>query len=236
MTVLAFDTVGRSLTAALETEELYLENRRDAGLRHGETLLPLIDSLLREAEIEPPDLDLVVCTGGPGSFTGLRIGLASAKGLASALSIPFAAVPTLDALAASWQVFPGLTAPIVDARKKRIYTRIYRGEQALTEPQDISPADFLSLAADAVYAVSGKECPHPPLLLTGPAPHLVPGTIEAAPEPFSQILRAPAPAVDGRALVARGKKILAETGPSSPDCGPLYLRKSEAEITLQSGA
>ncbi|MCK7577233.1 MAG: tRNA (adenosine(37)-N6)-threonylcarbamoyltransferase complex dimerization subunit type 1 TsaB [Chromatiales bacterium] len=75
----------------------------DAGLRHAQRILPAVDLCLKEAGLAVGDLDLLACAAGPGSFTGLRIALATVKGLSSALGIPFVTVPTPDCLAAEWE-------------------------------------------------------------------------------------------------------------------------------------
>ncbi len=229
MNILGIDTSFRSLTVALQRKEKgeYLENRRLAGLRHGETLLPMIESLFQEASAEPADLDLLVCTRGPGSFTGLRIGLSTVKGLSASLGIPFAAVPTLDTLAAPWTAFPGWTAPILDARKGRIYTALYHRGQRQTEPADLLPRDFADLAENTCGGLPG------PLLLTGPDPHLIPSLDKSR---ITEVLISPVPSVDGQALLGLGRESFEQNGPASPDCGPLYLRKSEAEIRLNTSS
>ena len=100
---------------------------------HSQRLLPMVDRVLAEAGLRPADLGAVACTTGPGSFTGLRLGLATAKGLAFALRIPAFGVPTLDALADNLGILePGaampaaeLVCPILDARKGQVYAAVY---------------------------------------------------------------------------------------------------------------
>lgn len=97
-------------------------------LTHSERLLPMIDQVLNLAEVELNSLDGIVVSAGPGSFTGLRIGLATAKGLAHARSCQLYAVSTLEALA--WQQPVGIIIPLLDARREEVYTGIYRRTEA----------------------------------------------------------------------------------------------------------
>jgi tRNA threonylcarbamoyladenosine biosynthesis protein TsaB len=93
---------------------------------HSERLLPLIAALLNDVGLTPSDLDAVAVATGPGSFTGVRIGLATAKALGQALNIPLVGVPTLEALAAQVPYFPGLVSPILDARRQQVYNAVFR--------------------------------------------------------------------------------------------------------------
>jgi tRNA threonylcarbamoyladenosine biosynthesis protein TsaB len=88
----------------------------------------MIDRLMRKARIKPKDLDGFAVSIGPGSFTGLRIGVAAVKGLAYALGRPVAAVPTLDAIAENAAAFRGAVCPVLDARKNKVYACLYRSD------------------------------------------------------------------------------------------------------------
>ncbi|MBI4495323.1 MAG: tRNA (adenosine(37)-N6)-threonylcarbamoyltransferase complex dimerization subunit type 1 TsaB [Deltaproteobacteria bacterium] len=94
---------------------------------HSTRLMPAIDHLLRQASRSIREVGGIALALGPGSFTGLRIGVATAKGLAYARRIPVAGVPTLDGLAQNARFAPGLVCPVLDARKKEVYAALYRG-------------------------------------------------------------------------------------------------------------
>jgi tRNA threonylcarbamoyladenosine biosynthesis protein TsaB len=127
----------------------------DVGLRHSELSMDCIDMLLRRAALKPEDLNGIVCMGGPGSFTGLRIGFSLAKGLACALDIPFAAVPTLDCMAWPFSAFPGIVVPVIDAKKGAFFCALYQNGEKLTKDMDATPVEIAG------------ELSHPPL----PTPH-----------------------------------------------------------------
>ena len=104
---------------------------------HSEKLMPLVQSLLQELHLDVKDLDAVAVTQGPGSFTGLRIGMATAKGLVQGAGKQLIAVPTLDCLAYNLVHYPGIICPIMNAQKKQVYTALYRsGKDGLTRLSD----------------------------------------------------------------------------------------------------
>jgi tRNA threonylcarbamoyladenosine biosynthesis protein TsaB len=95
---------------------------------HSARLMPAIDHLLREVSLSIGEIQGISLALGPGSFTGLRIGVSTVKGLAYALQVPVAGVPTLDALAQNARYASSLVCPILDARKKEVYAALYRGD------------------------------------------------------------------------------------------------------------
>jgi tRNA threonylcarbamoyladenosine biosynthesis protein TsaB len=125
---LAFDTATSVATAALVRDGEVLGERASRAVR----VLEDADELLREAGVEPSELGAVVVGTVPGSFTGLRMGLAAARGLALALDVPVAGVSTLDALAAG---APG-ALPVVDAGRREVFTRV-SGEPACAAPGEL---------------------------------------------------------------------------------------------------
>ncbi len=92
---------------------------------HSQTLLPMIDNIINMIELDKSTIDAIAISGGPGSFTGLRIGSATAKGLGLALSKPLINVPTLEAMAYNLQSTEKLVCPIMDARRNQVYTGVY---------------------------------------------------------------------------------------------------------------
>jgi tRNA threonylcarbamoyladenosine biosynthesis protein TsaB len=163
--ILAIDTATSILSAALNTEEGTWFFEADAGLRHSEILMDVIETLTKTAGLKQEKLEGVVCLKGPGSFTGLRIGFSAAKGLALSLGIPFAAVPTLDCMAFSSSVWPGFVLPLIDAKQNNFFTALYRGGRRLSDVIDAGASHIADMAAKALSeAPSGEKR----LLLTGP--------------------------------------------------------------------
>ncbi|WP_258358642.1 tRNA (adenosine(37)-N6)-threonylcarbamoyltransferase complex dimerization subunit type 1 TsaB [Moorella sulfitireducens (nom. illeg.)] len=130
MLVLGLDSATQVAGVALmDGDRLVAEMFFNTRKNHSQRLLPMIAALLREAGVKPADLDGLAVALGPGSFTGLRIGLATVKGLAHAAQKPVAGVPTLDGLAwNAWEV-PGLVCPVLYARRQEVYTALYRWQE-----------------------------------------------------------------------------------------------------------
>lgn len=114
--------------AIWENDSIVAEYTVNFKKTHSQTLLPMIDEIIKMTETEKNSLDAIAVSGGPGSFTGLRIGSATAKGLGLALQKPLIHVPTVDALAYQLYECGALICPIMDARRNQVYTGIYSYE------------------------------------------------------------------------------------------------------------
>lgn len=144
MRILAIEASARVASAAVADQGVILaEQSVNGAMTHSETLMPMIAQVMRQSETETGDLEMIAVTKGPGSFTGLRIGAATAKGMALGLEIPVMQVSTLEALAYNAVGFDGLVVPIMDARRSQVYTAVYRARnmrlELLTEPAAMSP-------------------------------------------------------------------------------------------------
>lgn len=139
MKILALDSSGLVASVAVaEEDRLLAEYTVDYKKTHSQTLLPMLQEVARMIELDLSTVDAIAVAGGPGSFTGLRIGSATAKGLGLALDKPIVSVPTVDALA--WNLYgtEKHICPMMDARRNQVYTGIYRfdGDEFVTvEPQ-----------------------------------------------------------------------------------------------------
>ena len=130
MRVLAIDSSGLTATVAIVDEtETIAEYTINYKKTHSQTLLPMLDEVVKMTELDLNTIDAIAVAGGPGSFTGLRIGSATAKGLGLALEKPLISVPTVEALAFNLYDVQGLICPIMDARRNQVYTGIYRFEE-----------------------------------------------------------------------------------------------------------
>lgn len=139
MKILAIDSSGLVATVAvLEDEQTIAEYSVNYKKTHSETLVPMLDEVRKMTELDLATIDAIATTMGPGSFTGLRIGAATVKGLGLALNIPVIAVPTVDAISFNMWGYDGIICPMMDARREQVYTGIYafsNGEHTVIEKQ-----------------------------------------------------------------------------------------------------
>ncbi len=201
--------------ALLEGDRVRGEYVLDVTATHSERLLPAIDRLMADAGWAPADLQGLAVAIGPGSFTGLRIGLSAVKGLALALGIPVAAVPTLDAMAAGLPFAALPVCPVLDARKGEVYACRYRWEGDGMRRE----WEYLALPPEALAArLDG------PTVLIGDGAAAV-RSPHARPAPPHR--RLPSPAAVGVLGLAR---LRAGQHVDPAALVPLYLRPSEAEL------
>ena len=134
MKILAIDSTANTSTVALLEDEaliaLYTVNTKNT---HSETLLPMVKSLLESCRLSVDDLDVLACANGPGSFTGVRIGVATIKGLAFGKDKKCVEVSTTEALAQNLEGFDGIACPIMNARRGQVYTCIYKDGKPLVD-------------------------------------------------------------------------------------------------------
>lgn len=140
MKIIAIDSSGLVASVAIATEEaLIAEYTVNFKKTHSQTLLPMLDEVSKMIDLEMDEIDAVAVAAGPGSFTGLRIGSATAKGLAYAINKPIIAVPTVDALSMNMWGIKDLIVPIMDARRNQVYTGFYEfsdeGEHVVIKEQ-----------------------------------------------------------------------------------------------------
>ena len=129
MITLAFDSTAKAASVAVcDDEKLLALYNIDNGLTQSELLLPMAENMLKCLGLSFDDVGLLACAVGPGSFTGVRIGVALVKGIAFNKNIPCVAVSTLDELAENLAGLDGIIVPVMDARRAQVYTATYRGE------------------------------------------------------------------------------------------------------------
>ncbi len=210
MKILALDTSTLTAGVAAWEDGRVRAERRARVTTHSDALLTMVDEVLREAGWTVGALDGVACTAGPGSFTGLRIGLATAKGLCFAAGKPLLCVPSLQALAA--RAPDGRVAAVMDAHKQEVYAAIYRVADGFPTLEDgewvLPPSELLPRVKDLLVVGDGALR----YLELGPA---------------LDDDGAARPADVARLAAARLRKGEADDLSSS---GPRYVRASEAEI------
>jgi tRNA threonylcarbamoyladenosine biosynthesis protein TsaB len=207
--------------ALLDGDRLLGEITLNIAITHSERLMSAVDRLLADCGLAPADLDGLAVSVGPGSFTGLRVGIATVKALAMALELPVAAVPTLDALASRLPFADAPVCPILDARKGEVYLSLYRWRDGgmarewdyLALPPELAAA---RLDAPVILLGDGIEACRPWLDRLGADARVTPAA--------QRMPSAAAVAGLGRAALSAG------AGVSADSLAPLYLRSSEAEL------
>ena len=157
MKVLALESsAGIAGVALLEDEKILYLSEDVLGHTHSETLLPMIAECLERHGLEPKDVDLFACAAGPGSYTGVRIGVATVKGLASGSGKPCIGVSSLEALAHNCTDLEGVLCPVMDARRDQMYTALFecrRGEVKRRSEDALLPLEQL----DRVLKALGRQ-------------------------------------------------------------------------------
>ena len=147
MIILAFDSTAKAASVAVaDGEKLLALYNIDNGLTQSELLLPMAENMLASLKLTFDDVGLLACSVGPGSFTGVRIGVALVKGIAFGKNIPCVSVSTLDELAENLAGLDGIIVPCMDARRQQVYTATYRGRngalEKLTEDRAIAISEL----------------------------------------------------------------------------------------------
>jgi tRNA threonylcarbamoyladenosine biosynthesis protein TsaB len=147
--ILGIDTSTKFCNLGLIEDEDILIEYTINGLKkkHSSILVPAIKDLLKTIELKMEEINGIAISIGPGSFTGLRIGLSVAKGLCYARSLPLLGIPTLDAMAFSLKEIPYLICPVLEAKKDEIYDVVFRGGDILHKVMDYNCEDIQSLLA-----------------------------------------------------------------------------------------
>ena len=147
MKILALETSAKAVSAAVsEDGKILASGYQDTGLTHSRTLMPIVEHILKNADLTVHDMDVIAAAVGPGSFTGIRIGVAAAKGLACAAQKPVVGVSTLAAMARNVAFMDGLVVCAMDARRQQVYNALFEAKDGhltrLTEDRAISLEDL----------------------------------------------------------------------------------------------
>jgi tRNA threonylcarbamoyladenosine biosynthesis protein TsaB len=216
---LALDNSLDFLNMALALDGRLIEERHTLSVAHSSQILPLrVTAMLSEAGYEIRDVSLLIVTLGPGSFTGIRVGLSFCKGIASALGIPLIGVPTLDLLAAPFAFLEGYTiCPLIDAKKGEVFLALYRPSKGRLS----RVSDFVSARPDALKEILPGHC-----VCFGSGVRI--GQEALAGLDDLLIIREGFQRVVGGTVIRAGLDLW-EKGEAG-DLNPLYGRRSEAEI------
>ena len=224
MKILALETSAKAVSVAVVEDGAVLAAAyQNIGLTHSVTLMPLMDGMLHNAGLTAADMDLIAVAAGPGSFTGLRIGVSAAKGLAWALGLPCCGVSTLETMAENVRMFEGTVICAMDARRQQIYNAVFdcRGGVLTRRCEDRAVA--LETLADELKNDTQSK------IVVGDGAKLCDIYLNAqgiscrmAP-PDSRYQKAAGVALAAERLAQEGQTVTAQT------LRPVYLRLSQAE-------
>ena len=224
MKILALETSAKAVSAAVsEDGKILASGYQDTGLTHSRTLMPIVEHILKHTGLTMADMDAVAVAAGPGSFTGIRIGVAAAKGLAFGADKPAIGVSTLAAMARGVAFSDGLVICAMDARRNQIYNALFEAKDGqltrLTDDRAIALADLAEeLRTDprpmTVVGDGAKLC-HTFLTEAGISCRMAP--------PHLVMQNATGVALEAESMAAAGKTVSAQA------LEPVYLRPAQAD-------
>ncbi len=225
MKALAIDTAVSCIYIAAKCDENTVTLRLDIGMKQAEKLLPAIDYVLNQVGLSAKELDYMALTVGPGSFTGLRLGMSALKAIHLAYNIPVYAFSTLDVYAYDFSDSREKIISVIDAKKDRFYACVYAQGVRVSEPFDEEPSDIAKrLESAEPYVAIGADS-----ALFVEKMHEV--------SPNMQIRADKKNVVTTDALFLMAEEKIAKKEPPLQDYdGPFYIRKSEAEEKLPKNA
>lgn len=223
MLILAFESSAKAASVVLMDETTLLaESYQNSGLTHSVTLLKMAQDMLSCAGKTPKDVTQVAVAAGPGSFTGVRIGVAAAKGFSWGLELPCYGVSTLEAMARNVALADGIYCPVMDARRSQVYNALFSLENGA----------FVRLREDRAIALEELEADlkayRTPIYLVGDGAGLTKRTLGSLPNLNLMPEQLRQQRASGVALCAREKILAGETGDGGT-LVPNYLRLSQAE-------
>ena len=224
MKILAFETSAKAASVALlDQGKLLGESYQNTGLTHSQTLMVMAEDLLKACGLTAGDVEAVAVAAGPGSFTGVRIGVAAAKGFAWGGELPCYGVSTLEAMVRNLGVYQGYVVPVMDARRSQVYTAVFHARKGVLSRVEADMAISLQELGEKI-----KNLPEP-IFLVGDGAVLCYNTLlEEVPE----LVLPPEHRMHQRAAgVALAAQVMADGGDpgNGAELIPNYLRLSQAE-------
>ena len=221
MNILALDCAVTRISLAVKTESKFISSTYDIGMRQSEILVPSIDELLKKADLTAADLDATALTIGPGSFTGLRLGISALKAIELAYGVPVYGISSLEAYAYPYMKLEYPLISCIDANKDKFYCRVIDGDKVLLEDGDWELEKIIEAAGQFDKA-----------LICGPDGEKLAEKLSSALAQKKYLLPS-APAMTAESLIIITEELIEKKAEPLKDFdGPVYLRASEAELKL----
>ena len=226
MNILAVEGSHDVVHLAIKGKSIHYSLSRTIGRRYTEELMPLIESALETFSMKCKDIDLLVCSKGPGSFTGLRVAMSTIKGISLALGIPYVSVSTLETFAYPLMHAHCPVLVVLDAKKQRYYGAIFENGERKTSDLDLTIEEICNLVT--LY---------PSCIISGPDALRVKNEIDEIKDNFANF---PTLILDniqnreyGPAMISLGEAFYQLHGMDDITSGPTYVRLSDAEVSLR---
>ena len=224
MLILAFETSAKAASVALhDGQKLLAESYQNTGMTHSQTLMVMAEDALKQCGKSAQDVTAIAVAEGPGSFTGVRIGVAAAKGFAWGREIPCYGISTLEAMAESLGIYQGYICPVMDARRAQVYNALFY----------VNQGNITRVAPDRAIALSdlGEELKNlqESVFLVGDGSNLCYNTLL---KDVPNLVLPPEHRMHQRAVgvaLLAAKQAVLGIAPSGADLNPNYLRLSQAE-------
>jgi len=222
MLILGIETSTKTCSIALaDGKKVRDEISLHLGLSHSERIIPLLDEILKRNGMAIKDVDGIAVSIGPGSFTGIRVGVSTARGLAQSLNIPLVGIPSLDGLAFGTGTSGEVVCPMIDALRREIYTALYKGRKRLTPHQLIGIEKWLEILKDK------KET----ILFLGDPVDIYENLIKDFLKNRAKIVEKDKRYPSAARIAELGlEKLVSGEGKKYDEVFPLYIRRPEAEV------
>jgi tRNA threonylcarbamoyladenosine biosynthesis protein TsaB len=222
MNLLAIDAACSVLSVAVLRDDEIFYTQTEAGMKHSELVMDIINTQTKKAGLKPAGLNGILCMGGPGSFTGLRIGFSIAKGLALSLCVPFVPVPTLECIA-----YPasGVSLPVIQARKDAFFFALFENGIRKKEDADGTVDQIAGL-------IRGEKRGNGKITVTGPATDTLFNALPEELKLFCEFSVKNTGYAKELIYIAKDKDLFYNDNIAFLYSGPEYIRKTDAEINL----
>lgn len=222
MNILALDCAVTRISLAVKTDSKFLSATYDIGMRQSEILVPSIDELLKKADLTAADLNATCLTIGPGSFTGLRLGISALKAIELAFDVPVYGISSLEAYAFAYKNFNIPLLSCIDANKDKFYARFEDGDKIILKDDDYEVSKILEAVKDFEN-----------LLVCGPDASKLVEKLKTVYGEKNYLLAQTRPETAESLIQITEELIEKKAEPLKDFDGPVYLRASEAELKLK---